>query len=112
MKKSTKSDKKLLKDSEIQLLCLTFNQNELSEALDEKDLRVFKELVKSAIQHDYDLNSQYGPEVGYKTILHLALEEEDGLPYVEELLKVSTIGNFHENNHATSQKILSLLIRN
>ena len=36
---------------------------------------------------DADLNSPYGKESGNKTILHLALEEEDGEPYVEELLK-------------------------
>ena len=60
----------------------------MSEALDEKDLRIFRELVKSSVNYDYDLNTQYGPEVGFKTILHLALEEEDGLPYVEELLLV------------------------
>ena len=61
----------------------------MSEALDEKDLRVFRELVKSSVKYGYDLNTQYGPEVGFKTILHLALEEEDGFPYVEELLVVS-----------------------
>ena len=61
----------------------------MSEALDEKDLRVFRELVKSSVKYGYDLNTQYGPEVGFKTILHLALEEEDGFPYVEELLLVS-----------------------
>ena len=60
----------------------------MSEALDEKDLRIFRELVKSSVNYDYDLNTQYGPEVGFKTILHLALEEEDGFPYVEELLLV------------------------
>ena len=60
----------------------------MSEALDEKDLRIFRELVKSSANYDYDLNTQYGPEVGFKTILHLALEEEDGFPYVEELLSV------------------------
>ena len=60
----------------------------MSEALDEKDLRIFRELVKSSVNYDYDLNTQYGPEVGFKTILHLALEEEDGFPYVEELLSV------------------------
>ena len=64
-------------------------QNELSEALDEKDIRIFRELVKSSVNHGYDLNTQYGPEEGFKTILHLALEEEDCLPFVEELLLVS-----------------------
>ena len=62
--------------------------------MDEKDLRIFKELVKSAVKHNHDLNSLYGSEVGYKNILHLALEEEDGFPYVEELLIVSLSGTF------------------
>ena len=77
-----------LKDFSVLFLILLILQNELSEALDEKDLRVFRELVKSSVNYQYDLNTQYGPEVGYKTILHLALEEEDGFPYVEELLLV------------------------
>ena len=68
---------------------LYFSKNELSEALDEKDLRIFRELIKSSLNYNYDLNTQYGPEVGYKTILHLALEEEDGFPFVEELLLVT-----------------------
>ena len=62
--------------------------NELLEALDEKDIRIFRELVKSSQRYNYDLNTQYGPESSYKTILHLALEEDDGLPYVEELIEV------------------------
>ena len=42
----------------------------------------------SAKQHDVDFNAHYGAESGYKTILHLALEEDDGLPYLEELILV------------------------
>lgn len=68
--------------------------NELSEALEEKDLKIFKELVKSSLRYEYDLNTLYGPEVGYKTLLHLALEEEDGYPFAEELLMVISIGTF------------------
>ncbi len=35
-------------------------------------------------------NEAYGQEAGFKTILQLAIEEDDGAPYVEELLKVNT----------------------
>ena len=38
---------------------------------------------------DADLNRQYGKESGHKTILHLALEEDDGEPYVDALLEVT-----------------------
>ena len=77
----------------------------MSEALDEKDLRVFRELVKSSVKYGYDLNTQYGPEVGFKTILHLALEEEDGFPFAEDLLLVNVafifaIKKFLMNNTA------------
>ena len=63
-------------------------QEEILEALDDNNLRIFSELLVSAKQHDVDFNAHYGAESGYKTILHLALEEDDGLPYVEELILV------------------------
>ena len=62
------------------------------EALDDNNLRVFRELLESAKKHgfnEHDFNTNYGAESGYKTLLHLALEEDDGLPYVEELIDVS-----------------------
>ena len=65
-----------------------FVQEEILEALDDNNLRIFSELLVSAKQHDVDFNAHYGAESGYKTILHLALEEDDGLPYVEELILV------------------------
>ncbi len=39
-------------------------------------------------------NEAYGQEAGFKTILQLAIEEDDGAPYVEELLKVMTLFSF------------------
>ena len=36
-----------------------------------------------------NLDEPYGVESGNKTILHLALEEDDGLPYCELLIEVS-----------------------
>ena len=72
-------------------------QNELHEAIDELDekhdkalnLKIFRDLLEVSKRIDYDLNTPYGPELSHKTILHLALEEEDGFPYAEELLLVS-----------------------
>ena len=72
-------------------------QNELHEAIDELDekhdkplnLKIFRDLLEVSKRIDYDLNTPYGAELSHKTILHLALEEEDGLPYVEELLLVT-----------------------
>lgn len=72
-------------------------QNELHEAIDELDekhdkplnLKIFRDLLEVSKRVDYDLNTPYGAELSHKTILHLALEEEDGFPYVEELLLVS-----------------------
>lgn len=63
-------------------------QNELFEALEENNLRGFRDFCNAAPKIDYDFNELYGAELGYKTILQLALEEEDGYPYVEELLIV------------------------
>ena len=74
------------------------------EALDDNNLRIFSELLDSAVQHGVDFNAHYGSESGYKTILHLALEEDDGLPYVEDLIQVSTIFNhFNEPNSVKHQ---------
>ena len=69
----------------------------MHEAIDELDekhdkslnLKIFRDLLQVSKNIDYDLNTPYGPELSQKTILHLALEEEDGFPYVEELLLVS-----------------------
>ena len=72
----------------IYILRTFFVQEEILEALDDNNLRIFSELLVSAKQHDVDFNAHYGAESGYKTILHLALEEDDGLPYVEELILV------------------------
>lgn len=64
-------------------------QNELQEALDENDLRGFRALLDDAKHTGHNLDASYGAESSHKTILHLALEEDDGYPYVEELLIVS-----------------------
>ena len=53
------------------------------------NLKIFRDLLEVSKRVDYDLNTPYGAELSHKTILHLALEEEDGFPYVEELLLVS-----------------------
>ena len=63
-------------------------QAELLQSLEDDDLHNFTNYISAAQESGADLNHQYGGESGYKTILHLALEEDDGLPYVEELLKV------------------------
>lgn len=39
------------------------------------------------------LDVPYGKDSGFKTILHLALEMEDGELYVEELIKVGVFYN-------------------
>jgi hypothetical protein len=56
--------------------------------LDENNVAGFCDYVRIASEVGADLNQPYGKESGFKTILHLALEEEDGEPYVRELLKV------------------------
>ena len=61
------------------------------QSLEDDDLDNFTNYISAALESGADLNHQYGGESGYKTILHLALEEDDGLPYVEELLKVFTL---------------------
>ena len=58
------------------------------EALDEDDLPGFTTQVKIAQEINANFEEVYGVESGNKTILHLALEEDDGLPYCEELIKV------------------------
>ena len=63
-------------------------QSELLEALDEDDLPGFTTQVKIAQEIGANFEEVYGVESGNKTILHLALEEDDGLPYCEELIKV------------------------
>ena len=61
------------------------------EALDEDDLPGFATQVKIAQEIGSNFEELYGVESGNKTILHLALEEDDGLPYCEELIKVKTV---------------------
>ena len=50
--------------------------------------------VKIAQEIGFNLDDVYGVESGNKTILHLALEEDDGLPYCEELIKVLHVLSF------------------
>ena len=59
------------------------------QTLDENDVTGFQQTVRVAGDVDADLNKQYGKESGHKTILHLALEEDDGEPYVDALLEVT-----------------------
>ena len=61
------------------------------QSLEDNDLDGFSNYISAAQEANADLNHQYGAESGFKTILHLALEEDDGLSYVEELLKVKAI---------------------
>ena len=63
-------------------------QSELFETLDNMDFRGFAAQVRIAQEIGADLNEMYGQETGYKTILQLAIEEDEGAQYVEELLKV------------------------
>ena len=70
------------------MLRFFFLKAELLQSLEDNDLQSFSNYVGAAQDTGADLNHQYGAESGFKTILHLALEEDDGLPYVEELLKV------------------------
>ena len=63
-------------------------QSELFETLDNNDIRGFTAQVRIAREIGADFNEPYGQETGYKSILQLAIEEEDGALYVEELLKV------------------------
>ena len=52
-------------------------QSELARCLEDNDFRGFEDALESAVDIGYDLNESYGKEVGYKTILHLALDEDD-----------------------------------
>ena len=52
-------------------------QSELQRCLEDNDFRGFTDALESARDIDYDLDQNYGKEVGYKTILHLALDEDD-----------------------------------
>ena len=67
-------------------ICLQFSlsifinsliQSELQRCLEDNDFRGFSDALESAREIDYDLDQNYGKEVGYKTILHLALDEDD-----------------------------------
>ncbi len=69
-----------------------FFQRELKENLDDNNVGGFVEAVNLAVDEDVSLEEAYGREAGHKTILHLALEEDDGEPYVEELLRVKIQG--------------------
>ncbi len=52
-----------------------------------------------ALAVDANLDHVYGKESGYKTILHLALEEDDGEPYVDELLRAGArADNYNAKN--------------
>ncbi len=63
-------------------------QNDLLESLDGNEERRFELLLGSVEEVGLNLDNPYGSESGFKTILHLALEEDDGLPYIEALLDV------------------------
>ena len=45
--------------------------------MEDNDFKGFKDALDSAIDIGHSLDNQYGKEVGYKTILHLALDEDD-----------------------------------
>ena len=66
-------------------------QSELFEALDDDDFPGFVTQVKVAQDIGSNLDEPYGVESGNKTILHLALEEDDGLPYCEQLIEVNLL---------------------
>lgn len=66
--------------------------SELLQNLDENNVAGFVEAVQMGLAVDFDWEQHYGKESGSKTILQLALEEDDGEPYVAELLRVSFKG--------------------
>ena len=63
-------------------------QSELARCLEDNDFRGFEDALESAVEIGYNLDEQYGKEVGYKTILHLALDEDDHdtTRYIQALL--------------------------
>ena len=63
-------------------------QEEVLRCLDENDLFHFNQIVQECVDAGVNLNLPY-KESGNKTILQLALEEDDGEPYVDALLAVS-----------------------
>ncbi len=72
-------------------------QHELKETLDDNNVEGFVDAVNLAVATDVALEDPYGKEAGHKTILHLALEEDDGEPYVEELLRAGALANHYNN---------------
>ena len=62
-------------------------QQELLQTLDEDNVAGFADAVAMGLAVDVDWEYLYGKESGFKTILQLALEEDDGEPYVAELIK-------------------------
>jgi len=72
------------------LIFLIF-QSELFEALENSDFQSFASNVQIGREIGIDFDDIYGQESGYKTILQLAIEEDDGLPYVQELVKVNVV---------------------
>ena len=63
--------------------------DEVHRTLDENDLRHFQEVVSHAVDQGININLPY-KSAGNKTILQLAFEEEDGEPYIDHLLSVSS----------------------
>ena len=61
----------------------------MARCLEDNDFRGFTDALESAREIDYDLDQNYGKEVGYKTILHLALDvdDHDTTRYIEALLE-------------------------
>ena len=70
------SEKKFASNFHYQFL-QSLIQSELQRCLEDNDFRGFSDALESAREIDYDLDQNYGKEVGYKTILHLALDEDD-----------------------------------
>lgn len=68
---------------------------ELLESLDDNDVHGFSRNLENACKIEANLDELYGAESGHKTILHLALEEDDGQPYVAELLRAGASADFY-----------------
>ncbi|XP_023346076.1 uncharacterized protein LOC111715063 [Eurytemora carolleeae] len=69
---------------------------EIARCLEDNELDEFRAQVLAAEDIDYDLNTQYGKEVGYKTILHLAIDEDDHdtLEYIDILLQAGASARY------------------
>ena len=72
----------------------------MARCLEDNDFKGFEDALEQALDIGYNLDEPYGKEVGYKTILHLALDEDDHdtTRYIEALLEAGASAR-HLNSH-------------